>query len=139
MAMSATDCVMSSTERGLLVVESMVLCLNASMIDEDASIADDTTHGAGAVLVELDELLGLGWLLQLGDDFLLHAEHDALLGLDANRGDTMLLKVSLNQILGERSPDTYVDGFECVLDLVDTALRAERVDASIVGFLASSS
>lgn len=40
---------------GLGVVETMVLCLNASMINQDAGITNDTTHCTTTVSVDLYE------------------------------------------------------------------------------------
>ena len=74
----------------LLVVESVILSFHAGMIDKDSSVTDDTAHGARAVAVDLDELLRLLRLHELGHEFLLDAEDDTLRGLDTDGSATVL-------------------------------------------------
>ena len=92
----------------LIVVESVVLRLHASVLDHGAGVGLKTGHGASDVAVDLDDLLNGGGLEECGGDALLDAEDDAAAGCDADGGGSEL------------------DGFEGVFNLKEAAFWGER-------------
>ncbi len=97
----------------LVVVEVMVLALDAGVLNHGAGIGLQAGHGAANVAVDFDNLLDGRGLEQGGGDALLDAEDDALGGGDADgRG-------------------AELDGLEGVFDLEEAAFGGEGVDASV--------
>ena len=77
---------------GLIEVKGMVLSLYAAVVDKDASITHDSTHGAGAMTVHLDEFLtaALWYHERCALQLLLHAEDHTLISFDSDGRRTKL-------------------------------------------------
>jgi hypothetical protein len=75
------------------------------VLDECPAVGLKTRDGAANVFVDLHDLLHGACLQQCACHSLLHAEYDALAGLDSDGGAAQL------------------DGFERVFDLEETAFR----------------
>lgn len=99
--------------QGLVVVEGVALALDAGVLHHAARIGLQTTHRAANVPVNLDNLLDRGGLEEGRRYALLDAEHDALVGRDADGRAAEL------------------DGLEGVFDLEETAFGGEGVDTPI--------
>lgn len=97
----------------LVVVEVVVLALDAGVLNHGAGVGLETRHGTANVAIDFDNLLDRRGLEQRGGDALLDAEDDALGGGDADgRG-------------------AELDGLERVFDLEEAAFGGEGVDASV--------
>lgn len=99
--------------QGLVVIEGVALALDAGMLHHTARIGLQTTHRAANMPVNLDNLLHGGGLEKCRSYTLLNAEHDALVGRDADGRAAEL------------------DGLEGVFDLEETAFGGEGVDAPV--------
>lgn len=99
----------------LVVGQQVALGGLAGVVDEDVGVGGHARHGADHVVVEDVELLGRRVLLEeLGGDFALGGEDDAVLGEDTDGGAGV------------------GDGLEGVLDLVQPALWREDGSSGIV-------
>ena len=102
-------------DRGrILIVQTVVLALETSLVNEDSRIGSEPCEGKAHVGVDLEDLVDGAGVLELGGALLLHGKDDGVAPADADGGGTP------------------VHGSKGVLYLVEAAVRGECGECSIV-------
>ena len=99
------------------IVKFMVLSFNSSMVNQHSGVSYDSTHSACTVSVYFSKLFRFDWLHELARHLLLNSKNHTLFSFDADRSRPV------------------INGLECVLDLIDSALWRKSVDTTIVVLL----
>jgi len=94
--------------------ETVGLCFDADLVDEDPSVGGKTGKGQDGALIDADNLANGAGVLEFGNGLLLDGKDDAVLSLDSNDGTST------------------TDGLHGVLDLQQMSIWTEDGNGTIV-------